>query len=107
MNQKYLPPFLQLEIIRSRDPAVIDSADIVVDVGGTYEPEKNRFDHHQRGFEEKFSVNSTMLGCLFFLVLTSSSSKLAASSCYKAFFSRVDLQAFWQKSRLPTSCQRV
>jgi uncharacterized UPF0160 family protein len=28
--------------------------DAVVDVGGTYEPEKMRFDHHQRGFEETF-----------------------------------------------------
>jgi uncharacterized UPF0160 family protein len=26
----------------------------VIDVGATYEPEKNRFDHHQRGFEEVF-----------------------------------------------------
>ncbi len=35
------------EIIRSRDPKVIESADYVFDVGGIYDPEKNRFDHHQ------------------------------------------------------------
>jgi hypothetical protein len=28
------------EIIRSRDPAVLDTCDILVDVGATYEPEK-------------------------------------------------------------------
>lgn len=37
------------EIIRTRDRAIIDSADYVVDVGGTYEPEKHRYDHHQQG----------------------------------------------------------
>lgn len=41
-------------IVRSRDPAVLDDCDVVIDVGGTYEPERNRFDHHQRGFTEVF-----------------------------------------------------
>ncbi len=34
-------------VLRSRDHAVIASADFVVDVGGIYDPSKNRFDHHQ------------------------------------------------------------
>ncbi len=29
--------------------------DVVVDVGGVYEADNLRFDHHQRGFEETFS----------------------------------------------------
>ena len=33
---------------RTRDPALLDTCDIVVDVGGVYDPAKNRFDHHQR-----------------------------------------------------------
>jgi uncharacterized UPF0160 family protein len=37
------------EVIRSRDEQVISSADIVVDVGGVYDPSKLRFDHHQTG----------------------------------------------------------
>lgn len=41
-------------ILRSRDPAVLDDCDVVIDVGGTYEPERNRYDHHQRGFSEVF-----------------------------------------------------
>lgn len=36
------------EIVRSRDPAVLDPCDIVVDVGGEYNPSKHRYDHHQR-----------------------------------------------------------
>lgn len=37
------------EVIRTRDEATIASGDIVADVGGVYDPEKNRFDHHQMG----------------------------------------------------------
>ncbi len=37
-----------VEIIRSRDQEIIDTGDYVLDVGGVYDPEKNRFDHHQR-----------------------------------------------------------
>ncbi|TRM66354.1 metal-dependent protein hydrolase [Schizophyllum amplum] len=39
---------------RSRDQAVLDTCDIVVDVGGIYDESKQRFDHHQRGFAEVF-----------------------------------------------------
>ena len=41
-----LPSF---KLIRTRDLALIAKADIVVDVGGEYDPETDRFDHHQRG----------------------------------------------------------
>jgi uncharacterized UPF0160 family protein len=39
----------RLEIIRTREPDIIKKADIVVDVGGICDPEKNKFDHHQNG----------------------------------------------------------
>lgn len=35
------------EVIRSRDEKIIESGDIVFDVGGVNDPDKNRFDHHQ------------------------------------------------------------
>ncbi len=38
-----------VEVIRTRDEAIIASGDIVVDVGGVYDAEKQRFDHHQNG----------------------------------------------------------
>jgi uncharacterized UPF0160 family protein len=41
------------EVVRSRDPEVLAALDIVIDVGAVYDPENNRFDHHQRGFEEE------------------------------------------------------
>lgn len=38
-----------VEVIRSRDQAIIDSGDYVLDVGNIYDPEFNKFDHHQAG----------------------------------------------------------
>lgn len=42
-------------LIRTRDANVLASCDIVVDVGGQYDPATHRYDHHQRGFEETYS----------------------------------------------------
>src|SRR5579863_9180565 len=35
--------------VRTRDQSIIDAADIVFDVGAVYDPDKGRYDHHQRG----------------------------------------------------------
>jgi uncharacterized UPF0160 family protein len=51
---KQLPEFKDASIVRTRDPEVIAKADIVVDVGAVYEPEKHRYDHHQREFTGTF-----------------------------------------------------
>lgn len=45
---KSLPDYQHAEIVRSRDPSKLDECDIVVDVGGVYDPERHRYDHHQR-----------------------------------------------------------
>lgn len=45
-----LPEYSDAEIVRSRDQSVLDTCDIVVDVGGEYDPSKHRYDHHQRSF---------------------------------------------------------
>ncbi|MDQ3244792.1 MAG: MYG1 family protein [bacterium] len=37
------------EIIRTRDMEVITNADYVFDVGGIYDADTNRYDHHQKG----------------------------------------------------------
>jgi uncharacterized UPF0160 family protein len=38
-----------VEVIRTRDEAIIATGDVVLDVGGIYDPEGQRFDHHQNG----------------------------------------------------------
>jgi uncharacterized UPF0160 family protein len=37
------------EVVRTRDEAVIAEADVVYDLGGVFDSEKRRFDHHQQG----------------------------------------------------------
>ncbi|XP_058182309.1 uncharacterized protein LOC131300464 isoform X3 [Rhododendron vialii] len=46
--------FSAARIVRSRDPQVLDTLDAVLDVGGVYDPIRDRFDHHQKGFVEVF-----------------------------------------------------
>jgi uncharacterized UPF0160 family protein len=41
------------EIIRSRDKEILSQCDILVDVGGKYNPNKGFFDHHQEDFKLK------------------------------------------------------
>lgn len=38
------------EVIRTRDQAQIEKGEIVLDVGGIYDPSQLRFDHHQNSF---------------------------------------------------------
>jgi uncharacterized UPF0160 family protein len=42
--------FPESRIVRTRDPAIIETADFAVDVGGIWDPATGRFDHHQKGF---------------------------------------------------------
>lgn len=44
---KYIFP--TFELVRTRNLDVIQEADLVIDVGGEYDSEAGRFDHHQRG----------------------------------------------------------
>jgi uncharacterized UPF0160 family protein len=39
------------ELVRTRDQQVISAADFAVDVGGVWDPDAGRFDHHQKGFQ--------------------------------------------------------
>ena len=45
---KKLPEYSEASIVRSRNEEVLKSCDIVVDVGGVYDPSTHRYDHHQR-----------------------------------------------------------
>ena len=50
---KILPDWADATVVRTRDPDALKECDIVVDVGGVYDPASLRFDHHQKGFETK------------------------------------------------------
>ncbi|OON63491.1 metal-dependent hydrolase [Massilia sp. KIM] len=43
--------FPDAELVRTRDPAIIEAGDFAIDVGGVWDPDTGRFDHHQKGFD--------------------------------------------------------
>ncbi|VVC44683.1 Metal-dependent protein hydrolase,RNA polymerase II, heptapeptide repeat, eukaryotic [Cinara cedri] len=47
--------FPNLDIIRTRDEELLRECDIVIDVGGVYDHEKCRYDHHQKSFTHSMS----------------------------------------------------
>lgn len=50
------------EIIRTRDPAKLADCDIVVDVGGEFDPKRHRYDHHQRyGAGRKYAAELDLI----------------------------------------------
>ncbi|OAD57429.1 UPF0160 protein MYG1, mitochondrial [Eufriesea mexicana] len=53
---KLLPRYKDAVIVRSRDMSILDTCDIVVDVGAEYDPSKHRYDHHMKNFVESLST---------------------------------------------------
>lgn len=51
-------------IVRTRDPELLDEADVVVDVGSVYDPARRRFDHHQRDYGGELSSAGMVLAAL-------------------------------------------
>ncbi len=52
------------ELVRTRDRAVLATADVVFDVGGEYDASRGRFDHHQASYEGPLSSAGMVLGWL-------------------------------------------
>ncbi|VVB05048.1 unnamed protein product [Arabis nemorensis] len=46
--------FSDAQIVRTRDHQVLEKVDAALDVGGVYDPDSERYDHHQKGFTEVF-----------------------------------------------------
>jgi len=51
-------------IVRTRDADVLDKADIVFDVGGSFDPARGRFDHHQNSYTGPLSSAGMVLDWL-------------------------------------------
>ncbi|KAJ5808901.1 Metal-dependent protein hydrolase [Penicillium riverlandense] len=58
---RLLPSYASSPLIRTRDPAQLETCHTVVDVGGVYDPASNRYDHHQRTFTTTFPQHATKL----------------------------------------------
>jgi len=55
-----LPEYKNSPVVRTRDPEILKTCKIVVDVGGIYDPATLRFDHHQREFKETMKSLKTL-----------------------------------------------
>jgi len=82
-----LPTYRNAKVVRSRDNAVLDDLDIVLDVGGVYDHAKLRYDHHQRGYDERFvpKTGETEERC----------TKLSASGLIYRHYGRELLQVYY------------
>jgi len=59
---RQLPAYRGSKVVRSRDKEVLAPLDIVIDVGGTYDHATLRYDHHQRGYDERFEPKQQLNG---------------------------------------------
>ncbi|XP_024873792.1 UPF0160 protein MYG1, mitochondrial-like isoform X2 [Temnothorax curvispinosus] len=53
---KLLPQYKDASIVRSEDKSILDTCDIVVGVGGEYNPSRRRYDHNTREFQEWMNI---------------------------------------------------
>nr|POF10133.1 upf0160 protein [Quercus suber] len=58
---RLLPTYKEASLIRTRDPELLNTCTIVVDVGGVHDNNILRYDHHQREFTSTFPGKSTKL----------------------------------------------
>ncbi|KAI0842697.1 metal-dependent protein hydrolase [Hypoxylon sp. FL0890] len=58
---RLLPTYANSSLVRTRDPSLLETCHTVVDVGGEYDPSRNRYDHHQRTFTTTFPGRPTKL----------------------------------------------
>lgn len=58
---RLLPTYASSPLLRTRDPAQLETCHTVVDVGGVYDSAINRYDHHQRTFATTFPQHDTKL----------------------------------------------
>ena len=62
--------FADAKVVRSRTPEVLDKCDVVIDVGGVYDPAAKRFDHHQKEFNDVFGHGEEMFSLAFDLCVS-------------------------------------
>ncbi|CAG9863054.1 unnamed protein product [Phyllotreta striolata] len=97
---KQLPEYAEADIVRTRDQTVLGECDIVVDVGGEYNPKKHRYDHHQRDFNETLSTVRPDL-------VKNKSIKLSSAGLVYAHFGVEVLTEILNKQKIPMTSECV
>ncbi len=80
----YLYPNNQL--IRTRDPTLIATANLTIDVGGVYDANQGRYDHHQLDFTDTFNDQSQI--------------KLSSAGLIWKHYGRQLIQTYCQQSKI-------
>jgi uncharacterized UPF0160 family protein len=65
---KLLPKYKDATIVRTRNLDILSQCHIVVDVGATYDPVTNRYDHHQReftGVQDNYNTKLSSAGLVY------------------------------------------
>lgn len=92
---RMLPEYQDSQLIRTRDQETLNKCDIVVDVGGEYNPATHRYDHHQRTFDTTFPKFATKLSSAG-LVYMHFGKKLIAQQL-KVDESAEEVNVIWEK----------
>nr|OQO30431.1 hypothetical protein B0A51_03061 [Rachicladosporium sp. CCFEE 5018] len=58
---RLLPTYTNANLVRTRDPSLLETCDVVCDVGGVHDHSVARYDHHQREFTATFPDRHTKL----------------------------------------------
>lgn len=92
---RLLPTYQPSSLLRTRDPALLSTCHTVVDVGGDYSPENNRYDHHQRTFNATFPSRLTKLSSAGLVYLHFGKEIIARRTKLSA--ESTDVQVLWEK----------
>ncbi|KAJ2901713.1 putative UPF0160 protein C27H6.8 [Zalerion maritima] len=76
---RLLPTYRDARLVRTRNQAELDELHTVVDVGGQYDAQQNRYDHHQKTFATTFPNRPTKLSSAGLIYLHFGKSILAQS----------------------------
>lgn len=90
-----LPQYATAQIVRTRDQKLLDQCDIVVDVGGTFDRDRHRYDHHQASFNETFRSLRPELGSRWDI-------RLSSAGLVYTFFGEEVLKAILEQ-KLPSA----
>ncbi|CAD5223705.1 unnamed protein product [Bursaphelenchus okinawaensis] len=90
-----LPQFKDHIILRTRDPEVLSTCDIVLDVGGVFDHKAKRYDHHQREFCETMATLSCTIedGKMVTRKTLQYNTKLSSAGLIYAFYGKEVIKA--------------
>jgi uncharacterized UPF0160 family protein len=93
---RLLPTYQDSQLIRTRDPKLLETCHTVVDVGSVYDPAIDRYDHHQREFTTTFPGRPTKLSSAG-LVFMHFGKAIIAQKLGSAAEDSPDVELLWKK----------